>query len=159
MRVSFFNANMIRTSTKHTDFAIRHLEPRLFLYFLFLIKHRRSNRLNQKLLWMRRKRICVYSRKLVYVRVKVRGAWREQRWRESAGNRAVSMLFPWKLSTSSGPAGLSGRFSTSRSATRYGVRKKKEKESELSDFNSERKSNREIGSLFWDKQVKKYRMM
>lgn len=99
----------------------------IFLYFLFLTKNRQSNRLNQKL-WMGRKQIRAYSRKLVHVCVKVRGTWREQRWRESAGNRAVSMPFPWKLSTSRGPTELSGRFSTSRSTARYGTRKKGERE-------------------------------
>jgi len=141
---------MIYTSANHIDFFIPHLESQFFLYFLFLTKNRwsnLSNRLNQKLLWMRRKRICVNS--CTY-------AWK---WEERDGNSGSGKVqeivlfrcyFHGNWAPRVGPLGslVAFRCLDSRRAMEHG---KKLEENELSDFNSEWKNNWEIGSLFWGK--------
>lgn len=138
---------------KPIDFTILRSRSSLYIFFLS-VRNTRNNRLNEECcVWMRRKRVRG-SYLLAQTRARAHESEKEnrdgeQQRRESAGNRAVSAPFPWKLSTSRGPAGLSSCFSTSRSAARVRVPEKKKKKRELSDSENGRET--EKSQIFLDK--------
>lgn len=130
------------------------IESEFFLYFLFLTKNRWSNRLNQKLLWMRRKRICVNS--CTY-------AWKwEERDRNSGSGKVQEIVlfrcyFHGNWAPRVGPPGSQSLFDVSIHGALWSTEKSRKRANYQTSIASERTTERLVHYFEASWEIKRYK--